>query len=205
MAGAKVWALWAVASAMSGVSVVSCSNDKADRPTDNEAELETSVAAAPDCAQYPCVQDDPVNGATHKIGDIYLRIPDEFLGRPVETINTGDALGLNFCRPDIHGDLATCAPVSDRISLHLRPAPGPNPNWYQQTTKRLADLKSRHAGPFQVADTKIDEYRVHSSDMTVYYVFNPNDAEAHYLFARCFSRVSCRVHVRDYLGLTLQY
>lgn len=41
--------------------------------------------------------------------------------------------------------------------------------------------------------------------MTIYYVFNPDDGENHYLFARCFSRVSCRVRVRAYLGLTLQY
>lgn len=120
--------LCAIVSSIVGVSLVACSDNGADRSAASEGGSRTSITSVPDCDRYPCVQDDPENGVTHKIGNVYLRIPNEFLARPVETINTTDLLGMRFCWPDMHRDLASCPPVTDSIRLHLQPGPSPNPD-----------------------------------------------------------------------------
>lgn len=201
----KVLIPLAIIFATLSLCIASCTDPNSSGSNDTKLES-TAAETTVDCERYLCVQDDPEHGATHKIGDVYLRIPRDFLQQPVDSIREADQLVFSVCWPGIQDDLGSCrGGLTDRIRLHLRQGRAPGIEPFLSSAERLAKVIADYDGPFRLEGTQIDEYRRRRNGVPVFFVMSSTASVGHYSIADCNSRFSCQIDTGEHHGLNFRY
>ena len=148
--------------------------------------------------------------ATHKLGDVFLKIPMRHISPPLDCIQEIDKFGLTICWPNIWDGLRECEPVPGsnlpvtgqmRVYMsflgdrELRP----------QNRAKLELFRSQYGPPVRVPGTQIDGYLLRNSANAGRYTLSEHDPDKEPWFADCSNGHRCSEFAVRHDPLVLRY
>ncbi len=147
---------------------------------------------------------------THKLGDLFLRIPSRHESPTLSCAKEVDSFQLTVCWPNLVDELRNCTPVpgsnqpvTGRMQIVLTFLG--NQPFRNTSSERLAEIASKHEGPFDVPGTLFQQYRIANRHQAAYYTFVKEGTGQALRIADCSNGYTCSVRGVRYQRLALKY